>query len=32
MLTHQLPLEEYSEALETVRRGDGLKIQLLPNS
>lgn len=31
LITHGLPLEEYPDALEAVRRGDGLKIQLLPN-
>jgi NADPH2:quinone reductase len=31
LLTHALPLEQYPDALEAVRRGEGLKIQLLPN-
>lgn len=30
LLTHQLPLEDYPDAFEALRRGDGLKIQLLP--
>ena len=30
LLTHQLPLESYLDALEAVRQGDGLKVQLLP--
>lgn len=32
LITHGLPLDEYPDALEAVRRGDGLKIQLLPAS
>jgi len=31
LITHGLPLEEYPDALDMIRRGDGLKIQLLPN-
>jgi 2-desacetyl-2-hydroxyethyl bacteriochlorophyllide A dehydrogenase len=31
LLTHGLPLTAYPDALEMVRRGEGLKIQLLPN-
>ena len=31
LITHGLPLDDYPEALEMVRRGEGLKIQLLPN-
>ncbi|MCW2610519.1 MAG: hypothetical protein QOC93_2648 [Actinomycetota bacterium] len=31
LITHGLPLEEYPDALEMVRTGQGLKIQLLPN-
>ena len=30
LLTHQLPLNAYPDAFEALRRGDGLKIQLLP--
>jgi NADPH2:quinone reductase len=31
LLTHGLPLDDYPDALEAVARGEGLKIQLLPN-
>jgi NADPH2:quinone reductase len=30
MLTHDFPLDDFGEALETVRRGDGVKSQVLP--
>jgi NADPH2:quinone reductase len=30
LLTHQLPLNDYPDAFDALRRGDGLKIQLLP--
>lgn len=35
LLTHNLPLQAYPDAVEALRRGDGLKIQLtlaLPDS
>jgi 2-desacetyl-2-hydroxyethyl bacteriochlorophyllide A dehydrogenase len=32
MLTSALPLEDFSEALALVRRGEGVKTQVLPNS
>jgi 2-desacetyl-2-hydroxyethyl bacteriochlorophyllide A dehydrogenase len=32
MLTAALPLEDFSEALRLVRRGEGIKTQILPNS
>ncbi len=32
MLTAALPLEDFSQALSMVRRGEGLKTQILPNS
>jgi 2-desacetyl-2-hydroxyethyl bacteriochlorophyllide A dehydrogenase len=31
LITHGLPLDGYPDALDKVRRGEGLKIQLLPN-
>jgi threonine dehydrogenase-like Zn-dependent dehydrogenase len=31
LLTHAFPLDDFGEALDTVRRGDGLKVQVLPN-
>ena len=31
MLTTALPLEDFSEALSMVRRGEGVKTQILPN-
>jgi threonine dehydrogenase-like Zn-dependent dehydrogenase len=31
LITHGLPLDDYPDALDMIRRGDGLKIQLLPN-
>ena len=31
MLTTALPLEDFSQAIEMVRRGEGVKTQLLPN-
>jgi len=30
LLSHALPLESYPEALDTVRRGEGVKVQVLP--
>jgi 2-desacetyl-2-hydroxyethyl bacteriochlorophyllide A dehydrogenase len=30
MLTHRFPLEEYSTAIETFRKGTGLKVQVVP--
>jgi threonine dehydrogenase-like Zn-dependent dehydrogenase len=30
LLTHALPLEEYPAALELMRSGAGLKVQVLP--
>jgi NADPH2:quinone reductase len=30
MLTHDFPLDDFGEALENVRRGDGVKSQVLP--
>ncbi len=32
MLTTALPLEDFSKAIEMVRRGEGVKTQLLPNT
>jgi NADPH2:quinone reductase len=32
MLTTAFPLEDFSQAIETVRRGEGVKTQLLPNA
>lgn len=32
MLTTALPLEDFSKALDMVRRGEGIKTQLLPNT
>lgn len=29
-LTHDFPLDGFADALETVRRGDGVKSQVLP--
>ncbi|HWM08841.1 MAG TPA: zinc-binding dehydrogenase, partial [Solirubrobacteraceae bacterium] len=31
LLTHAFPLDEFGEALATVRRGEGVKVQVLPN-
>jgi 2-desacetyl-2-hydroxyethyl bacteriochlorophyllide A dehydrogenase len=31
LLTHAFALDDFGEALETVRRGEGLKVQVLPN-
>ena len=31
MLTAALPLEEFPQALELMRRGEGVKTQILPN-
>ncbi|GCE08476.1 hypothetical protein KDAU_58050 [Dictyobacter aurantiacus] len=31
MLTQALPLADFSEALEKVRRGEGVKARILPN-
>jgi 2-desacetyl-2-hydroxyethyl bacteriochlorophyllide A dehydrogenase len=31
LITHSLPLDDYPNALQAVGRGEGLKIQLLPN-
>jgi 2-desacetyl-2-hydroxyethyl bacteriochlorophyllide A dehydrogenase len=31
LLTHAFPLEDFGEALATVRRGEGVKVQVLPN-
>ena len=31
MLTNALPLEEFRSALEMVRKGEGVKTQILPN-
>jgi threonine dehydrogenase-like Zn-dependent dehydrogenase len=30
LLTHTVPIEDYPGALELVRRGDGVKVQILP--
>lgn len=32
LLTHNLPVTRYPEAFETLRRGEGLKIQLSPGA
>ena len=32
LLTHTFPLEEFEAALEAMRAGEGLKVQVLPNS
>lgn len=31
LLTHTFPLNEFGEALDTMRRGEGVKVQVLPN-
>jgi Zn-dependent alcohol dehydrogenase len=31
LLTETMPLDEYPAALDMVRRGEGLKTQVLPN-
>ena len=31
MLTHEFPLDGFGDALATVRRGEGVKSQVLPN-
>ncbi len=31
LMTHALPLEEFPDALDLVRRGEGVKVQVLPN-
>ncbi len=32
LLTHTFPLDEFEDALSTMRAGEGLKVQVLPNS
>jgi NADPH2:quinone reductase len=32
LITHGLPLDGYPEAIETVRRGEGVKVQVLPQA
>ncbi len=31
LLTHTFPLDEFGQALDTMRRGEGVKVQVLPN-
>lgn len=31
LLTHALPLEQFPDALDLVRRGEGVKVQVVPN-
>ena len=32
LLTHTFPLDGFEDALATMRAGEGLKVQVLPNS
>ena len=32
MITHRYPLDAYSDAIDTFRRGDGLKVQVVPGA
>jgi threonine dehydrogenase-like Zn-dependent dehydrogenase len=31
MLTHRFPLDDYATAIDTFRKGSGLKVQVYPN-
>ncbi len=31
LLTHAVPLEQFPDALDLVRAGEGVKVQILPN-
>jgi Zn-dependent alcohol dehydrogenase len=31
MVSHTYPLERFEDAFDTLRRGDGMKIQFVPN-
>jgi NADPH2:quinone reductase len=32
LLTHAMRIDEYPEALDTLRRGEGVKVQILPGA
>jgi threonine dehydrogenase-like Zn-dependent dehydrogenase len=32
MVTHTFPIDRFAEAVEVVRRGDGLKVQIDPSA